>query len=65
MPLDQTSPDQTDLIDLETNAEKDKTDLQEALRKNRPGSYLKMTINMYFLIDKVEKLYLYIEHIQF
>ena len=32
--------DQTDLIDLETKPEKDLTDLQEALRKNRPGSVL-------------------------
>ena len=32
--------DQTDLIDLETKKpEKDPTDLQEALRKNRPGLY--------------------------
>ena len=37
LPLDQTNPDQTDLIDLETSAEKDLTDLQGALRKNRPG----------------------------
>ena len=40
LPLDQTSPAQTDLIDLETNTEKELTDLQEALRKNRPGLYL-------------------------
>ena len=39
LPLDQTNSDKTgaDLIDLETSAEKDLTDLQGALRKNRPG----------------------------
>merc|ERR1711953_1179404 len=36
LPLDQTNSDKTDLIDLETSAEKDLTDLQGALRKNRP-----------------------------
>ena len=40
LPLDQTSANQTDLIDLETNVEKDLTDLQEALRKKRPGFVL-------------------------
>ena len=42
LPLDQTNSDKTDLIDLETSAEKDLTDLQGALRKNRPGLCWKM-----------------------
>ena len=38
LPLDQKSPDDHDFIDLETSTETDVTDLQEALRKHRPGS---------------------------
>eukprot|EP00092_Neocalanus_flemingeri_P049575 GFUD01057017.1.p1 GENE.GFUD01057017.1~~GFUD01057017.1.p1 ORF type:complete len:654 (+),score=166.81 GFUD01057017.1:99-1964(+) len=36
LPLDANADDKTDLIDLETSAENDLTDLQKALRKHRP-----------------------------
>ena len=49
LPLDQTNSDKTDLIDLETSAEKDLTDLQGALRKNRPGSCWLLEIDFYFI----------------
>ena len=50
LPLDQTNSDITDVIDLETSSKKDFTDLQGALRKNRPGlcwsfNFLKKTFN--------------------
>ena len=47
LPLDQKSPDDHDFIDLETSTETDVTDLQEALRKHRPGN-----INFYSEYDQ-------------
>ena len=38
LPLDQISPDNSEFIDLETNNDDDTTDLQQALRKKRPGN---------------------------
>ena len=37
LPLDQESSEKSDYIDLETTTDKEATDLQEALRKKRPG----------------------------
>ena len=37
LPLDQVSTEKSDFIDLETTTDKEATDLQEALRKKRPG----------------------------
>ena len=39
LPLDQVSTEKSDFIDLETTTDKEATDLQEALRKKRPGKF--------------------------
>ena len=43
LPLDQVSPEKSDFIDLETTTDKEATDLQEALRKKRPGKFEELT----------------------
>ena len=43
LPLDQVSTEKSDFIDLETTTDKEATDLQEALRKKRPGKFEELT----------------------
>ena len=43
LPLDQISTEKSEFIDLETTTDKEATDLQEALRKKRPGKVEKTT----------------------
>ena len=58
LPLDQVSTEKSDFIDLETTTDKEATDLQEALRKKRPGKieeltylYIRLHVCMFVIVS--------------